>query len=400
MSSDRVTLKVGGVTYSNWLTADITYGIETVARSFALTVTMPGDVERSPVHFGPGDAFQLYIGADKVIDGYVDAVAPQYDANSSSVAVTGRSKTGQLVDCSVVGSKRYNDQTIEKISRKLAALQGVKVTTDLPKGESIGAPIRRFVVDHGEKIFDAIERVARTRALLLYDDADGRLVLQRGAPGSFPLQIGAEIERGRNVLAGDGNFDVSGVFNEYRIKSQTAGDDDSYGEAVTGIEAVATDPDLIFGGYKRTLVLPTDSGANRKEAKARAEWEAANRAGRSSLVNYKLRGWRDGNGDLWQPGTLVSVTDGFLSIKADLLVVSVGLSISNDGGLVTDLTLAPEAGYYATLPDKPRAGLGAWGYSPKVPARRQKIATEAVSDVTRDERNPDPFEGLDRITTP
>jgi hypothetical protein len=49
-----------------------------------------------------------------------------------------------------------------------------------------------------------------------------------------------------------------------------------------------------------------------------------------------------------------------MRVKADLLVVNVDLSVSSEGGHVANLLLSPESGYFAQLPPKPRAGLGAW----------------------------------------
>lgn len=357
----KVTLKVAGRSYAGWHTVDISYGIETAARSFAFTATQPGISKASPVHFHPGDLFELFIGTRspvKLITGYIDALAPQYDANTSSIAVTGRSKTGQIIDCSVIGKKRFNNLRIEQIAAKLCAPYGIEVVTALPEGETTGEPVPKFVADHGEKVFESIERVARLRSLLIYDDAQGRLVLQKGALGSFPLQLGAALERGRNVLSGDGNFDLSGVYNEYRVRSQRAGDDQNFGEVVSGVQAVTSD-DVQFGGFKRILVMPSDSSANAERALAEAQWQAANRYGRSTVVNYTHKGWLDDSGGLYQPATVVAVDDSFMRVNAGLLIVNVGLRLGNDGTIAT-LSLAPEAGYFAALPEKPRQGIGAW----------------------------------------
>lgn len=358
----KITLRVNGRDYTDWQTIDVAYGIETAARSFALTATQPGVALDSPVEFKQGDLFELFVGLSpmtKIITGYVDVIAPQYTQDSSSIAVSGRSKTGQIVDCSVIGKRRYSQQRVEKIAARLCKPYGIEVVTRLPPGENTGEPIKRFVVDQGEKVFASIEKASRSRSLIIYDDAQGRLVLQKAARGSFPLALGAQLERGRNVLSGDATFDGTGVYGEYRIKSQTAGDDQSAGKVVAGIEALAAD-DLAFGGNKRVLVLPTDTSANRARASDRAAWEAANRLGRSTAVNYVVRGWFDDSGELWQPGVLVEVIDSFMRVNADLLVINVALKLDNDSGTTATISLAPEAGYFAKPVKQPRKGLGAW----------------------------------------
>jgi prophage tail gpP-like protein len=359
MKPGVVSLRVDGRTYRDWTDVSIAYGIETAARSFSFTATQPGaPADASPVAFYPGDAFDLSVDGERVITGYIDAIAPSYSATDSAIGVSGRSKTGQIVDCSVVGKKRFNDLRIEQIAAKLCAPYGVEVRTDLPPGDTTGEPVRRFVAEQGETVFEAIERAARLRSLLIFDDAEGRLVLRQGAPGSFPLAIGTELERGRNILNADASFDLSGVFNEYRIKSQTAGDDQDFGNAVTGIEALGIDG-AAFGGKPRILVLSTDSGANRKRALARAQWEAAQRWGRSTSIEVRVRGWYDTEDQLYQPGTLVRLVDPFLRVDSDLLLVNVSLTLNNSEQ-VAALTLAPETGYYAELPSNPRKGIGGW----------------------------------------
>jgi len=354
-----VSLRVDGATYRDWTDVNISYGIETAARSFVFTATQTGAPPgASPVNFHPGDAFDLQIDGTPVVTGYVDAIAPSYEANTASIGVSGRSSTGQIVDCSVIGPRRFNDLRIEQIAAKLCAPYGVAVRVDLPPGMDTGEPVARFVAEAGETVFEAIERAARLRSLLIYDDAAGALVLRLGAPGSFPLAIGTELERGRNILSAQGSFDLSKVFNEYRIKSQTSGDDQDFGAAVTGIEALASDA-AAFGGRPRVLVLSTDSGANRRRALARAQWEAAQRWGRSTLINVRVRGWYDDQDQLYEPGTLIRLIDPFLRVDSDLLLLNVALSLSNQEQ-VADLTLAPETGYYTALPDNPRRGIGAW----------------------------------------
>jgi prophage tail gpP-like protein len=362
----KTRLRVNGRDYTNWQSAEVSFGLEAAARSFSLSATVPGDGAAPIPDLYVGDAFELFVGQKrtrevKVITGFVDVVSPSYDAESSSVGVTGRSKTQDAIDCSVEGSHRFNDLRIEQIAARLCAPYGVEVVTALPPSATTGAPIPRFAADHGEKVYDAIERAARLRSLLIYDDEFGRLVLQLATPGSFPLDLGATIRRGFNVLQGSATYDGSQIFSEYRCKAQRAGTDDAFGATVAGVKATAVD----MGSRKRVLVVPAESSADPKRALARVQWEAATRLGRAISVQYKVDSWfrRDAGGelgDLWQPGTKIEVVDPFLRIEADLLIVAAQLSASSEDGHTATITLAPEAGYFSELPKNPRAGLGAW----------------------------------------
>ncbi len=107
--------------------------------------------------------------------------------------------------------------------------------------------------------------------------------------------------------------------------------------------------------------MTSESALTKAQAQVHADWAAANRLGRSTLIAYTVRGWRDELGTLWTPGTLVEVVDGFMRVNATLLVVNVDFVVSSEEGHVAKLTLAPEGGYYAKLPSNARQGLGAWG---------------------------------------
>lgn len=363
-----VTIRVGGRDFGNWKSNTISYGIETAARSFAISATQPPPAEgdagtESPISdLFVGDAVEVFVGRgtlrQRLITGYIDSLAPSYSAETGlEVAVSGRSKTCDAVDCAAIGSKRFNELKIEKIASRLASPYGISVVTDLPPGETTGKRLKKFVVEQGETVYSAIERMARLRFLLITDNADGELVLIKAAPGSFPLQIGSSLELGRNVLDADATFDGSDLFSEYQVRSQTAGNDQDFGEVVTGIQATALEGGI---GRRRVHVISSESSANKARCLARAKWEATTRLGRSTLANFTVRGWYDDNGDLWQPGVLVDVRDDFLRINRELLIVNVDLTVDDQQGHVAKLLLAPEGGYYAALPESPRAGLGAW----------------------------------------
>jgi prophage tail gpP-like protein len=366
----RVDVRVGKRDYRKWQSATISYGLETAARTFAISATQPrkkGNPTDDPATTPPvpglyvGDAIEVYVGTGrervKLITGYTDAIAPSYDVGSTGIGISGRSKTADLVDCAAIGAKRFKNKTIEQIAAKLAAPYGVTVRTDLPPDETTGGPIKKFTVEQGEEVYEALERAARLRSLLITDNADGELVLVKAAPGSFPINLGHVFELGRNLLDGQATFDGSNVFSEYRCKGQRAGNDQDFGALVAGIQATATEGGI---GRRRVRVLSSESGLTPAKAKARAEWEAANALGRSTLVNYTVRGWFDDSDSIWQPGQIYPISDPYLRIEAELLLVNVDLTIDDKQGHIAKLLLAPEAGYFARLPDNPRAGLGAW----------------------------------------
>src|SRR5574340_693573 len=127
--SDDVTLVVNGTEYGGWKEVEISAGIERQARDFTLSVTdrWPGATD-IPRRIKQGDVCEVYIGADKLLTGHVDATPIRYDGKSISVGVKGRSKTADLVDCSAVHKTgQWHNAKIERIAADLAAPFGIEV---------------------------------------------------------------------------------------------------------------------------------------------------------------------------------------------------------------------------------------------------------------------------------
>jgi len=406
---DTVRLLVNGQEYAGWRSVRITAGIERQARDFALEVTdqWPGQTD-IPRRVQPGDACQIYLGADLVLTGYVDATPIRYDGNSVSVAVRGRSKTADLVDCCplpsgpvtnrtasrwgdvattktappkpVAGAGRgtqgvrkstatttvvkppasagaqWRNQKLETIASALAAPYGVRVLTEVDTG--------RVITDHtvqtGETVFESIDRMMRLRHVLSTDNAAGDLVFM--AAGSAG-RAGTAIELGVNVLAASTELDYSGVFSRYIVRGQRSGSADAYGAAVSEEQAESVDEGNTTAlgqaapvttatattsdaRAKRTrvLVLKQSGQADGGTCQDRANYERAHRAAQALQTAYTLGGWRQADGALWQHNLLVRVRDGIIGFDTEMLSAEVTYLLDAQG-MRTELRVGPADGY-------------------------------------------------------
>lgn len=341
--TDPVRLVVNGGDYGGWKSVSVTAGIDRHARDFTLAVTdrWPGATEL-PRRIRPGDACQLHIGADLVLTGHVDATPISYDAGQVSVGVTGRSRTGDLVDCSAITAPgQWRRHKAERIAAALAAPYGIAVRAEV----DTGAAIAEHQVKPGESVFESIERLLELRALLATDDAAGNVVLTRAGSG----RAATALELGRNILSAAARLDFKDRFSEYRVKGQRAGDDLDFGEAVAQTAGTAADSHV---PRRRVLVIKADGQADAQACRDRARWEAVHRAGKSLSVSYAVQGWRQENGALWRPNLLVRVRDPIVGIDGDMLIAEVTWRL-DDGGMVADLTVVPKAAY-ELLPEVPK----------------------------------------------
>jgi prophage tail gpP-like protein len=349
LPSEQVRLVADGREFAGWQEITIDASLEAIARSFRVAARARWPRELHAFRVRPGSAVKVYVGGDLVITGWIDKLEASFDATSHTIAVTGRSRTSDLVDCSAVNDPgHWRARTALQIATDLAAPYGVEVLEDV----NVGEPIPRFALSDGETVGAALQRLAALRSLLVTDDALGRVRLTRA--GSTRAAVALVV--GENVVEGSSSVDVSGRFTEYRCKSQRIGDDQDFGAVLQTSQGADDGGDL---GRVRILEISAEGGEDAARARQRAEWEAATRYGQSIGASYNVRGWRQGAaGALWAPNQIVTVRDDLGGIRGDLLVVDVSLTVGGNGTRAA-LTLAPPEGFELLAPAAPRRRGGA-----------------------------------------
>jgi len=333
---NTVKLRVNGVDYAGWLEVEISAGIERQARDFKLGITRawPG-AKDIPRRVKRGDVCEVFIDADKVLTGYVDATPISYDANNISVVVIGRSKTQDLIDCSATHKTgQWRNTKIENITRDLAAPYGVKVLCEVETGGTVSD----HQIDTGETAFESLGRLLSIRQLLSTDNASGELVLVNvGSAGKAYTSL----VYGENILSGSAGLDGKDIFSEYTSKGQRAGNDQDFAEAVA--EVLADIKNSQCTRY-RNLILTQIGNATTLDCQQRVRYERDYRNARELETTYTVQGWRQGNGALWVPNLLVRVIDPIIGFDNELLITEVTYRIS-EGGTICSLQVAPKEGY-------------------------------------------------------
>lgn len=385
-TQNRVRLVVGGQEYGGWKSVKIEAGIERQARSFTLEVTdrWPGQIAAIR-RVQPFDACQVFIGEDLVLTGYVDATPIQYDGKRISVAVKGRSKTADLVDCSppdsaagsrsksasvnlwanasanqagavvkpaAAGVNVWRNARLETIAAALAAPYGVRVRSEV----DTGAPIAEHHVQIGETVFESIDRMMRLRHVLSTDNAQGDLVfIDVGSAG----HASTALEVGKNIREGSCELDFKDVFSKYVVKGQRAGNDADFGENANEAEGDdGSEADVEGSAGTPALASLADARAKRFRVKVfkqaghaddgtcqdRALYERAHRAAKALETTYTLAGWRQADARLWVPNLLVRVRDPLIGFDNVMVIAEVHYELDANG-LRTRLRVGPPDGY-------------------------------------------------------
>lgn len=334
MDEPRAGLTIAGDRYEGWTSIGITRSIESLAGGFefALATRQYSDAPRWPLRTAAECA--VHIDSELIATGYVDAIEVEYDAGNHSITVSGRDRTGDLVDCSAVTAPgSWTGRKIEAIAQELAAPFGIRVTARV----DTGAPVKRFTLQQGETVFAAIERLASFRALLPIATVDGQLELIRPGDGT----AAAQLVEGENILVGRARHDARERYSDYLVKGQASGDDHASGKAVAGPKASARDPAI--RRHRPLMVIGEDQATPGSLAK-RAQWEASTRAARAQSAQLTVAGWRRPDGALWTPNILVGVKAPGLFIDGELLVSEVRLG-KDESGTTTELTVTPREAF-------------------------------------------------------
>jgi prophage tail gpP-like protein len=326
-------LKVGGRQFDGWTDVSIDRPLDALCGAFTLGLTerWPGQPERWRIE--AGDAAQLLIDDEPIIDGWIDQARYSLSPNRHAIQINGRDRTCDLVDCSALHTPGFwTNRTLLQIATELCAPFGITVTIE---GDP-GAPFARFALEPGETVLDAIVRMTALRGYLATTDKGGNLLLMRPTEqvAGFTLVEGETIEQ----IEFDNS--VVGRFSEYRLLAHDTSDEAALSAAARP-GGSATDP-----GVKRhrPLLILADEETTAAGLDASALWEASVRAGQAQMVRVLVSGWRAPDGAVWRPNRIVPVRAPTVGIHAELLVSAVKFRRGATEGSRCELSLVrPEA---------------------------------------------------------
>jgi prophage tail gpP-like protein len=339
-------LLVDGTAFAGWTHVRVTLGIDQIAGTFELGVSERWPSQDTPRLIAPGARCQVVIDRQSLIHGFVDEVTARYDAASHEISVSGRDATADLVDCHLAGGHHVN-RTLLSLAEQLCKPFGIPVSRAANvRDAGIVADVR---FEFGESVFEALERIARLKGVLLMADGRGGLVLARAGVA----RVKTALVRGENILEASGTLSFRERYSEY-----TAIADPPSGAAAGAAGPRASVWDDACGRF-RPCVVRADDESTREALRTRATWERHVRAGRSVEVSLRVQGWHHADG-LWTPNTLVRVRDPWLRLDDDELLIRSVTYALDENGTTCELALTLPAAYLPdTLPqraDKKAAG--------------------------------------------
>ncbi len=334
----ELALKVDGKIYAGWKEIKIQRGIRRFADTFELSLTekWADQEQRRPIK--EDSPCIVEIDNEVVITGFVDDVNVVYDATTHEVDVVGRSKLGDLVDCSSEQAP-YSNKKLTSITKSICSKFGINVIVNCDVGEAFKNPI----IESGETYYEFLARLASYRAVHLTSNADGDLVITR----TSKERISTALVLGENILSASGTRSKRDRFYRYVVTGQQSGGDTLSGKPAAHVEGKATDDNI--RKVRTTVIIPDD--VTLADVNRIAEYERNIRFGESQTKAYVVNGWKHDDG-LWEPNKLVPVIDAYQELKTDLLIVHVTFIMDEDGQRTELELMPPEALDLIPLPEE------------------------------------------------
>ena len=344
-----IFLEVNGIEYTNFTEASVTIALDALANHFTFQAVFPAD-EQWPLK--GGDSCTVKVDGQLVLTGYIENIAGAYTAANHTLTVTGRDRTGDLIDSTVdVMDDLRAPLTLKKLIEKVVANIGSTLKViDRVQPEPFNEAEDIVRPDPGDNAFMFVESYAQKRQVLLTSDAAGDIEItnSKTVPSGAELQnaLGAD---GNNIVAATWSYDTTGLFRKYVQKGQLDPVALSFSDAtssdVESQQGEADDKNVLAG---RQFVMAPEKSYSSAQLKKRAQWSKQIRRVRSTTYSCTVQGHTHLGDDIWRVNTTVPVFDEFADIDRELLINTVTFSYGANGSL-TDLSLVEVDAYKLAL---------------------------------------------------
>ena len=254
-------LEVNGLRYQGFTDVNVVKSIENLAGQFTFSTTVKDgftSATESGITFLTGnlgtlqndlkvqDKVKIYIDDTLLISGFIEDLSIAYSADSHSISIAGRDKTGDLIDSSII-QKSYSQRGFVKLIEMVLKDNGhtsISVINDVANLSNLEAN-EIIKTEKGDSIATFLDRYAKKLQVLLITNEDGNLVITREGAD---LAIGALISEikgyNNNILSANISVNTNERFRYIEVYSQSSNDDytaSSVNQSAIAIDSVIRD---------------------------------------------------------------------------------------------------------------------------------------------------------------
>lgn len=344
---------VGNKIYEGFKNIRLSRSLTALTGSFEIVVVDKWQAEKKDFELKPGLPISCTVGGKPVFAGYIDKMEISMMPDTRNITISGRDKTGDLVDCSHIGRNEFNNMRLDAIAREMVKPFGMDVIIFGDPGD----PFSKFNITQGDTVFQALEKLAKQRKYLLTTSPVGNLIFEKKGI----LRASTDLIEGVNIKSSAISLDNTERFSKYIVKSQAVG---ILGEASDATQGKGQSEDEGITRYRPVIILNETQGDG-KTAQQRAEWESQLRAAKSCTVNCVVVEWTQKAGELWAVNQLVYIDNPSIGVKGDMLISKVNFELSENGKITELELIRPDAFEFKVKIKKEKDPLDLLGWSVK-----------------------------------
>lgn len=294
-TEDEVAILIEGKRFRFWDKVRITRAIDTmdtVEFGAPFDANAPGFRETfRPFSF---KTVVITVGGTPLFTGTMVAVNPVIENAQKIISVSGYSLPGVLNDCTSPASSfplEFNDQGLNDIATAMAAPFGISVDFQADQG----AVFERVASEPGKKVLAFLTELAKQRNLIISSSSRGKLVFLQSTESGQPV---ARLQQGIAPV-----LSVTPFFSPQEYYSHITGIEPVV-VGLAGSQFTVKNPRLLGVTRPLTFNAPDTLDADVKSA---VEAKAGRMYGNMASYSVRVATWRDPNGNLWEPNTLIKL---------------------------------------------------------------------------------------------
>jgi prophage tail gpP-like protein len=152
------------------------------------------------------------------------------------------------------------------------------------------------------------------------------------------------IELGGNILNGIIHHSNVNRFNSYVVKGY--GKETDFNQPLDYLQPMGTATDSVIKNTKRKIVHLSDAEIDSGTASNQAKFIRNFSAGKSRPLRYRIRDWKQANGELWKINSLAQIKDTYAKISGKQMLISdLEFMYTEEEGYYTDITVVDKNTY-------------------------------------------------------
>jgi prophage tail gpP-like protein len=337
--------------YRGWSTASVSNRLDALSDTFSFNaVKKPG----IPLPFKGGEDCQVEVDGEIVLTGFIEVVDVDGDSTSHNIELTGRDRTGDILDSKLSKGIEVTTSTTLKIIIEKALINigssievieeftptPFKKVDDLESGED------------GETVWNFIESLARKKQVLLSSNSLGNLVITRSSGNEIDASIRhrvGDINGLNNVKSYSYSYDSTGRYNVYRISTQQNPNTIINAGDIKNEELVHQSVSILDNEIRKGRQLALVAENTGSSLRDRAIWEQNIRNARGNVYSATVQGYRNQTGAIWKTNTIVRVHSDYAGIDSRMLINAVEFVLDIEGGRSTVLSFINKNSYTLEL---------------------------------------------------